>query len=115
MANVIPKRMMQKRGSTAQWNAHLDFIPLDGEIIIYTDFTQIEDPQGGVHNVPGIKIGDGMSYLIDLPFVTDGVSGAGGVTQHMANADIHTSLAEKSQWNQKISCEVHGTELKFVN
>jgi hypothetical protein len=38
----INTRIKLKRDTTANWNAALGFIPLEGELIIYLDGRQIE-------------------------------------------------------------------------
>ena len=52
--------------TTANWNAQLQFIPQAGDIIVYTDHSQKEDGAGNIIEIPGVKIGDGNAYLIDL-------------------------------------------------
>lgn len=67
----INTRIQLKRDTTANWNAAIGFVPLEGEIIIYTDYRQettVENGQTVTKNVAGIKIGDGMAYVQDLPF-----------------------------------------------
>ena len=58
-------------GTTEYWNLKTLYIPKEGEIIVYTDYKQIIR-DGETVNVPGIKIGNGVSYCGDLPF-TDAV------------------------------------------
>ena len=71
---TIKSRIKLKRDTTAHWNQNIHFIPLNGEAVIYTDYRTIENDDGTTTVIPGIKIGDGKAYLIDLPFVTDGVA-----------------------------------------
>lgn len=71
------------------WNSQLDYIPTQGQIIIYSDNNSI-------------KIGDGTTYLVDLPFITDLISQQ---LQHIANTDIHISTAERLFWNNKLNLE----------
>lgn len=59
-----------KYGITAYWNAQINYIPAAGEIIIYTDYESDTIDQNIV-NIPGIKVGDGINIVTDLPFVTD--------------------------------------------
>lgn len=59
-----------KYGSTSYWTSLSNYIPAAGEIIIYTDKDVIID-DGQTKNIPGIKIGDGLAYGIDLPFIGD--------------------------------------------
>ena len=72
------------------WNSQLDYIPIQGQIIVYSDNNSI-------------KIGDGTTYLVDLPFITDLISQQ--LQQHIINTDIHISAAERIFWNNKINLE----------
>ena len=82
---AVNTRIQSKRDTSARWNAARNFIPLAGEIIIYTDYRR----QDGV-DIPGIKIGDGRSYVQDLPFQS-------GVTER----DIEF-------WNNKVNIDDSG-------
>lgn len=53
-------RITQKHGTEAEWNAAADFVPLQGEIIIYDDLNKI-------------KIGDGITTVVNLPFNSDNI------------------------------------------
>ena len=55
----VNARICARRDTTANWNAHRDFVPMRGEIIIYMDAGHMDDGYGHQSNVPGIKIGDG--------------------------------------------------------
>lgn len=94
--------------TTAEWNSKPTYIPRRGEIIVYSDHdTVIED---GVEKlVPGIKIGDGMAYCIDLPFVTDAL--AKRLLGHINNSAIHVSAEDRAFWDNKLNCDVDGEEL----
>lgn len=81
-ANV---RLQVKRDTTANWNNARGFIPLEGEIIVYTDY-KIQNGK----KIPAIKIGDGRAYVQDLPF-------QGNVTDE----DI-------SFWNDKVNIDDSG-------
>ena len=68
--STINTRIQLKRDTTANWTlVHGTFIPLEGEVIIYTDYRS-ETVNGVTRNIPGMKIGTGNAYLGDLPFVT---------------------------------------------
>lgn len=47
-----------------EWNAQPRLMSIKDVLYVYTDYRQNEQGQ----DVPGVKIGDGQSYLIDLPF-----------------------------------------------
>ena len=90
--------------TTANWNAQPNLIAERGVVYIYSDYTYIEDEVGNHTEIAGIKIGDGSSYLIDMPFVSDATTYL--ITMHIANADVHTSRAEKEFWNNKVSAYI---------
>lgn len=55
-------RIQLKNDTEENWNKAVNFVPLDGEVIIYdTDEN---------HEKPRIKIGDGVTVVNDLPFMT---------------------------------------------
>ena len=82
--------------TTAQWAQQIDTIGQSNTFYIYTDRSQKEDEQGNIINYPGIKIGDGSSYLVDLPFVDE------IFYDHTNNINIHVTSAEKEFWNNKV-------------
>lgn len=47
----------------AEWNSMINFVPLSGEFIIF-------DPDK-THNYARVKVGDGKTKLINLPFFID--------------------------------------------
>ena len=52
---VLKTRISNKIDTTTNWNNTINFIPLKGELIIYSDTNQL-------------KIGDGVTKVQDLPF-----------------------------------------------
>lgn len=101
---AINTRIKMKRDTTANWNNAVGFIPLDGEIIIYTDYktiTEVIDNQNVTKNIPGIKIGDGNAYVQDLPFMDNDLRDA--LMAHIANTNVHVTLNDKSFWNNKLN------------
>lgn len=53
--------------TTAQWNADPTLISKLNTLYVYTDY----ETQDGV-DIPALKVGDGLAYLIDLPFTYTG-------------------------------------------
>ena len=98
--------------TTAGWNSMPQYIPKRGEICIYTDYETIQDEQGNDIVCPGVKIGDGNAYLIDMPFA--GAETRYKLLEHKENATIHVSQQDRSFWNNKINCDVSGEELIFT-
>lgn len=84
-----------------------------GEIIVYTDYKTVTK-DGVTQYVPGVKIGDGNAFVVDLPFVTDAVEAASILAEleaHINDTNVHTSAEEKNTWNSKISAEISGETL----
>lgn len=96
-----------KYGTKAYWGENLDFIPGKGEVIIYTDYAKVD----GV-NVPAFKIGDGLAYLVDLPFVSDDIRDR--LIKHIQDMARHISDEERSAWNNKVRCYLDGDTIVFT-
>ena len=113
--DMVNARISHKSDTTEHWNAARTFVPLKGEVIIYTDHGQIDDGYGNMINVPGIKIGDGSAYLIDLPFV--GAEQRYAILQelreHTENFSIHVSMEDREFWNNKLNYTVNNGNLIF--
>lgn len=102
MAQTIKTRILAKRDTTANWDAAIGFIPMQGEIIIYTDHdTMLVD--GVAVNVPGIKIGSGNAYVQDLAFVGDLEREV--ILEHIENDGIHVSPSDKTRWDGKLNVD----------
>lgn len=86
-------------GTTAEWRAKLTYVPNRGDILIYTD----KDTLNNNVTIAGIKIGDGLAYGIDLPFVGDEI--AEDLLNHINDNIRHITSAERIKWNNKITCE----------
>lgn len=106
MGVTVNSRIQSKRDTTANWNAARGMVPLAGEVIIYTDYKTIQkEIDGEMRNViiPGIKIGDGQTYVQDLPFIDEGLRDR--LLDHIDNQDIHVSLQDKLFWNNKLNVD----------
>lgn len=107
---MVRSRIQLKHDTTANWNAAVGFIPLPGEIIIYDDYetktyTVIEDGQEVTKTrfIPGVKIGTGNGYVQDLQFVEGDLKEK--LMEHINNMELHTTLAEKVFWNNKVNID----------
>lgn len=111
---VVAGGATAKAKTTAEWNATSGFIPEAGEIIIYTDYQTVSEG-GETRYIPGIKIGSGNGYVQDLAFVGERDSEI--LLAHIHDAVLHTSVAEKSFWDNKLNVtdarEVVGETLIF--
>ena len=106
MSATINARIQLKRDTTANWNAARGFVPMAGEIIVYTDYSSYQKEINGQIKtilIPGIKIGDGGAYVQDLPFVDEDLRDT--LMDHINNMDLHVTLGEKTFWNNKINVD----------
>lgn len=99
-----------KFGTVETWSQQPTFVPEDGEFIIYTDRNVIN----GVE-YPGIKMGDGNAYLVDLPFIGDDIANQilAQLNIHTSNNDIHVTAEKKQFWDNKLNYNVNGETLVF--
>lgn len=58
-------------GTQEEWDLEYAYIPAKNTIIVITDRIVAYDEHNNVVHVPGIKIGDGMHLIPNLPYITD--------------------------------------------
>ena len=87
--------------TTAAWDAQPTLITEEAAIYIYSDHQIYEDEAENQIPIAGLKIGDGSSYLVDMPFVTDNMSAA--LINHLADNVAHVTAEERAFWNHKVS------------
>lgn len=110
MSATVNTRIQLKRDTTENWNNARGFIPLPGEVIVYTDYETktytVEEYGETVIKtalIPNIKIGTGNAYVQDLAFVDEKTREM--LMEHINNQDIHVTLQEKLFWNNKINID----------
>lgn len=93
-------------GTTAEWGARAAYKAPQGTILIYTDHGTIEE-DNNQKTVPGIKVSDGSTPCIDLPFVGDDVKEQimTVLNNHINDNVRHITAQERTFWNNKINCE----------
>lgn len=79
--------------TTEYWNSRPTLLTKQGYIYIYSDYKQSEG-----ENIAGIKVGDGTSYLIDMPFIDKPLD------DHIADTVSHITAQERAFWNDKVRC-----------
>ena len=91
--------------TTAGWNANPRLVASANTVYVYTDhhFTEQGQP------VPGFKVGDGTTYLIDLPFNDD------LMMRHINDTQIHITQAEREFWNNKNRAFIAGENLVLTD
>lgn len=87
--------------STEGWNNQRDLVSEEGVVYIYSDAQSYTSDDGSrTVYVPGIKIGDGNAYLIDLPFTGSDAL----IAEHVNDTGLHVTSEEKLFWNNKVDC-----------
>ena len=85
-----------------EWNNDRNLISQKGILYIYSNYKIINDQEDNKIFLPGIKLGDGKAYLIDLPFLnTDTFDEQ--ILDHINNEVIHVSLDDRRFWNNKLN------------
>ena len=106
------KRVYYLYDTKENWDAQSSLVSEEGVVYIYSNYTTIEDQAGNQTVVAGIKIGDGTSYLIDLPYITDAATYL--IISHVSNTGIHVTQAEKEFWNNKVSAYINHTDAECL-
>ena len=106
LENKIQDNLIYYSKTTAQWNTDITTISKKDVLYIYTDYKIIEQ-DGKEYLLPGLKIGDGTSYLVDLPFINDGDNSVFNnmLLNHMNDNTIHITENERIFWNNKLNYE----------
>ena len=80
----LKARIVNKNGTSVEWEKATSFIPKKGELILYTDLNKI-------------KIGDGVTKVNDLPFLTvpNKTSDLTNDSGYITNTSVDTKLKDK--------------------
>lgn len=108
--NITSENGIIQVKTTAEWNAIPSFIPQKGAIIVYSDHKTITVDDKQVP-IAGIKVADGLAYIIDQPFITDYLEQQ--LANHIADNVRHITAEERSFWNNKLNMELSGETLTF--
>lgn len=94
------------------WAQKSSYIPSKGEIAIFSDRNVVN----GVE-YPGIKIGDGKAYCVDLPFLGDDIIAniLNIITDHVSDMSVHVSSADRTFWNNKLNYRIEDEALFLTN
>ncbi len=74
-------------------------------VYVYTDY----EKDGSGRDIAAIKIGDGTSYIVDLPFTNTIMQ------EHIHNTDVHITAEEREFWNNKNRSYAYGETLILTN
>ncbi len=78
------------------WNSHPQLMSKRGYVYVYSDYKR--DKQN--RDIAGIKVGDGLAYLIDMPFIDE------LYLEHIEDENIHITSEERNAWNEKVRCYI---------
>ena len=79
--------------TTAEWQQLTSLVSIKGMIYVWSDYKT----ENGI-DIPAMKIGDGLAYVVDLPFATQAIT-----------------LAQIQNWNNKVNARVSGENLILEN
>lgn len=88
------------------WESCVEFIPKEGQIIVYSDALSF-----GGKSYPMLKVGDGKAYLIDLPFMNEAT--LKNLKNHLENNTIHITQSEREKWNTAVTTTTTDEQLIF--
>lgn len=92
------------------WATQISFVPAYGQVVIYSNYDQIVE-NNQTKYIPGIKIGDGNAYVVDLPFIDSKLRDQ--LLGHIDDSTIHVTSEEKTFWNNKLNLTLDGENLQF--
>lgn len=79
--------------TTDGWNSQPNLVSVKNTVYVYSDYRH--DEEG--NSYPAFKVGDGLAYVIDLPFNDELMA------VHIADSSIHITDEEREFWNNKVS------------
>ena len=87
--------------TTAEWDARPDLVGQKSNIYVYLDADSKVDPvTGETIYIPMIKLGDGVTPLIDTPFISAETSSV--VMEHLGDTYIHIQPGEREALQQTL-------------
>ena len=95
----------------SDWDSDTSTISEKGTLYIYSDYKIIQK-DGKEILLPGIKVGDGTSYLIDLPFMNDSNEQFNQkLLDHINDDIVHIQPGEREFWNNKLNYSLNQENL----
>lgn len=101
-------------GTTTEWEQRSSYVAPAGTIIIYTNHGTYTMNNSTI-TVPGIKISDGLAYVVDLPFVGDDVAATirNELNNHINDDLRHITNEKRTFWDNKLNCDINNEVLIF--
>ena len=110
--NLSKKNLVYYSNSTYDWNKNPLLISEKNVLYIYTDYKRIRDGNEEIL-IPGLKVGDGSAYLIDLPFLNSAAMEQDFI-DHINNKVIHVSPYDREFWNNKLNLDLELQEENLI-
>ena len=108
--NISQHNFVYYSKTTDEWNRTPLLLSEKNALYIYTDHKKtLNEKQEEVY-VPGLKLGDGKAYLIDLPFLNDSDSEY-HFLEHIHNKVIHVDTNDRTFWDNKLNVEIQNENL----
>lgn len=82
-------------GTVEYWNSDPTVVSQAGTIYVYTNYYDVDGQP-----VPNFKVGDGTTYLIDMPFIS------AAMDDHIKDQIRHITAEERQKWNNKVSVQI---------
>lgn len=110
--NINTNKFTYYSKTKEEWNSDITFLSEKNVLYIYSNFKVFSKNEQEEIYLPGLKIGDGKSYLIDLPFLNDFDNNIEKVLlDHISNNNIHISDQQRNFWNNKLNYELQDETL----
>lgn len=89
--------------STAVWDKQRDFIPSNGDLYIYSDYSSHTNDSGETVYTPAIRIGDGVTALGELqPIISYSAEDARReIVSYLSGINALVSDSDREKWNHK--------------
>ena len=92
--------------TTANWNRQTFLIAERANFYVYTDAKSTVDELGHRIKIAGLKIGDGTSYLIDMPFAFYSDDHQ-TLIKHITDMALHVGVFDRVNWNEKVTAKIN--------
>lgn len=111
--HIENNKLIYYSNSKENWDLNPNFLSEKNVLYIYTNYAIINKDDKEIA-IPGLKIGDGKSYLIDLPFVNNSSNFNEILIDHINNNIIHISAADRLFWNNKLNLTLREQEQNLI-
>ena len=90
--------------TTENWDKQISLVSERGSIYVYSDKYIIDN-----QNVPALKVGDGLAYVVDLPFVEK------EFYDHINDTVVHLSQQDRWKLENSVCAEMSTVEAENLN